>query len=237
MAIVFCTGMYGSGSTWLFNVTSAILRLSERHRQVVQMYEEADKNRLKIYLKNQNVVFVVKAHRTNIGVETTVRKSSARILISIRHPCDSAVSLMERFGFDFHKSLALVKESASSVIRIMDTVEPYRWTIIRYESPTAFLSDQIRYISRFLDCEIDEEHSMSLESSFSKENLSEEIAQMFDSGTMTAASLDYEPTSHWHRNHIGTGIVGKYKSLLNDEQIDAVYLATESIFKRFGYLI
>jgi hypothetical protein len=59
---------------------------------------------------------------------------------------------------------------------------------------------------------------------------------MFESSTMTA-SLDYKPTSHWHRNHIGTGIVGKYKSVLNEEQIDAVYLATETIFKRFGYLI
>jgi hypothetical protein len=47
--------------------------------------------------------------------------------------------------------------------------------------------------------------------------------------------LQFDAASHWHPNHVGDGLVGKYARKLTDDQIMAVEIAGRDFMERFGY--
>ncbi len=88
--IVFCAGLYGSGSTWIFNVTRQLIQTalgtatSQLYLDDIGEIEEAA-------LRSQDYM-VLKSDRPSPAVRALVHIGNTPILLSVCDPRDEVVS-------------------------------------------------------------------------------------------------------------------------------------------------
>jgi hypothetical protein len=73
--------------------------------------------------------------------------------------------------------------------------------------------------------------------SLSAEAVNAEIATLDSHGQMIGkvGTSVYHPETHWHQNHIGDRRVGKFKTFLTPDQIEAITENTAEFCETFGY--
>lgn len=232
MSVLWCQGMFASGSTWLYNVALAVCgavepRLPVRGRFVFDLGDTAG-------LEATGLRHVVKAHQAPDSVATLAARSQA-ILVTVRDPRDAACSLMQYQGFSFYRALHNVRLAAEACYRLACCRQA---VVLHYER--GFIDDPATLdglaghvggaISRPLRDRIFAEHRRE-----AVEARLRTLAML--PTTITDRDGDmYDLATHWHRHHAGrSGESGRWRRLLHPAQVAGLEAGLADWMECFGY--
>src|SRR5262249_49734470 len=244
---LWCLGMYGSASTWAYNVTrqiaAALYPSQPLQGHFVASGAEAT------HLDQPGRTHIVKTHE--ISDEDVVAELSARadvIIITIRDPRDAVTSLMlyHPHGHDlakpseaqraFERFLSRVEKSARFCARFAGE---QRSLLLRYE---AGFPDDVTTLDRIAAClqrPLAATDRMRIFASHRRAAVEALIAELPERRTtMKDISSDdlMDPVTQWHTHHAGrTGEIGRWQHMLTEAQVSEVERRLGDWMDRFFY--
>ena len=232
--IVFCVGLYRSASTWIFNVCQEILR--RRGLAYYALYTDAPKPDMINQIVSARAC-IVKSHAPDVGFCLSMAAFDPPVIISVRDPRDAVSSLMFQFSLSFEVALGMLRKSCEALAAMPIS---RRSVILRYESMEWRSSDGVRNLSGLLGHSIDSVEAEEIARAFSTDSVLEFLADLdsehyFDETVSPAEQFHAE--THFHPNHIGDGLVEKYRSVLSPVQEKIVVRTTADFIRRFDYAI
>ncbi len=232
MTVLWCQGMFASGSTWLYNVALSVAAEldSTRSTQGRFVFDLRDTSGL----DTPDTLHIVKAHQARGGVENIARASDA-ILVTLRDPRDAVVSLMQYQNFSFYRALLNVSHAAEACLLL--AANP-RAVTLHYE--LGFIDDPstIDGIARHLggalsQCRRDEIFRVSRRPAV--EAFIAKLAYLPDTIVDRDGDM-YDLASHWHRHHAGrTGEIGRWRRLLYPAQVQGIEATLRDWMECFAY--
>jgi hypothetical protein len=231
--LIICAGLYGSGSTWVFNVVAEIERLKAPATKIATVYGDELNDKLEGEAGGANVI-VLKTHIPDAAMRLVASQTGTPVILSIRDPRDGIASLMQRFSFGFDDAADMVGKSSAAILRLVAKCRPL---ILRYEDRFTAGHEGIEQIAAHLGRTLSDDELLPL-----VQKLSSETVATFVEGLMSSGYFDdrpfgsqCHPETQWHPNHVGDGLIGKYASVLTEEQIALVGSRTVEFRIRFGY--
>jgi hypothetical protein len=231
--MIWCLGMYASGSTWLYNAARQTAIACGLPNVTGTYAEKMDA------LKNlpSDALNVIKTHDLGRAEEKFLDAHAKTILISIRDPRDAVVSLMQHMRHRF--LLALEKVENTALFCAQFTADP-RAQVFNYD---AGFTDQIATFDLL---------AQNLGGSLNA-GTREKLFLNSRRGAIEAyiAALDKLPTTirdarsgdvvdsdtQWHRHHAGrTGETGRWRAVLPAEAARLVEQRLGGFMRQFGYL-
>lgn len=237
MSVLWCQGMFASGSTWLYNVARSVAAELEPAREVQGRFVFSREDTLGLGPRegNQTIRHVVKSHQTIAGVYEIAAEADA-ILVTLRDPRDAVVSLMQYSNFSFQRALFNVCRAAEACIRL--GANP-RAVTLHYER--GFIDDPstIDGVARHMGGAIAVARRDEIFAANRRAAVEAFIGRLDDQPT-TIRDRDgdvYDLASHWHRHHAGrTGESGRWRRLLYPAQIYGIEANLRNWMDCFGYL-
>ena len=232
MSILWCQGMFASGSTWLYNVALAVAAELDPRRRVAGrfVFDLRDTDGL----DRPGMLHVVKAHQARGGVARMASASDA-ILVTLRDPRDAVVSLMQYQNFSFCRALLNVGHAAEACLLL--GANP-RAVTLHYE--LGFIDDPatIDGIAGHLGGALSNPARDAIFRSSRRPAVEALIARLGERPT-TIVDRDgdmYDLASHWHRHHAGrTGESGRWRRLLYPAQVQGIETTLRDWMACFGY--
>jgi hypothetical protein len=232
--MLWCLGMYASGSTWLFNAAMMIGAAVAPARPVVGRYiDSADALGL---LGDQAGLVVIKTHDVE---EAAVRILSGRadsILVSIRDPRDSVTSLMIYQRYGLVPALETTERSARACARF--AADP-RAVLLRYEAGFIDEAATLDRIAKSLGGTLSVADRTRIFAATRREAIEAHIAKLPELPTALhdAASGDIVDTAtQWHTHHANrSGEIGRWRHLLTLADVAIIEQRLEDWMAAFGY--
>lgn len=224
--VIICTGMYSSGSTWLFNAVRGIGQVAYGAEAVASCYAET-LDRLPPFDPGIRLL-VVKCHMPTQAHLWLALASGGECLATIRDPRDAVASLMQRFGLTFDVALRMVAHSAALLAEaVLWIAEP-----LRFENGFPADPSTIPLLAARLGMPLSTQDAAQLHGALSPEVISGKIAALEASGIFgdMPAALAKEPETQWHPGHVGDGRIGKFREILDEAQ------ATEVMLQGLSYI-
>jgi hypothetical protein len=219
--VYWCLGVYGSASTWLYNVVKSVG--SFRMRTTIRTHFFSEQGSFSEF-DQPNLTHIVKSHE--ISDEPTIlelERRCKRIIISLRDPRDAVSSLMLYHKQDFKKSLALVEAAMGLCLRF---VFDRRTLLLHYEDE--FYQDTLTLdrIAAHLGVDLAEPDRHRIFASMQRTEVERYISHfdrlpgvLYD--RLSGDRLD--PKTHWHTHHAGrTGEIGRWTHMLTNPQVKQV---------------
>jgi len=226
--------MPGSASTWIFNVCVYLMGLPQRKVKVAYTDDRLAECLAEIAAHAERVdVLVVKSHKADSTLFDFVSATQAQCMLSVRDPRDCIVSLMERFDFSFEDALTKLTKSCASLVQFRTLGGP----LFRYEDQffqsAAVISDLHRYLNPRSALNIELLQRLYCQESVQK------FIDNFDLLPPTRVRKEggdeYDLLKHWHRNHFGDGLSGKWHTRLSAEQQAQAGQTLATALECFGY--
>ena len=238
-SLVSTTGMYGSASTWVYNVTSTMLRICDRFLTIKQLYSD---NIFQDFIIHEPVydAVVVKSHLKDRYVYSLNKKLLAPVILSINDPRKSVQSLMTRFNKTYEDSLNAVLENTQNVAELL--ASPLVM-VFRYESCFFRKIESLKKIGKFLRIELEDSVYKKVFDFYTKENLSK-IVQRFDylePGRTSTTSNDsgftdtFDNVTHLHSNHFSNTSKVALDSFFSLKQLEEMAEIFFDFMCRAGY--
>jgi hypothetical protein len=213
--------MYGSASTWLFNVVREIYRSAGEESVNSHFLSGTFDFRA---LDQEDVIHLVKSHE--ISDENTVAALAGRsnkIFITMRDPRDAVASLMLYHAHDFEKALNLVAQSARLCVGFM---KDKRAVVLRYDS--RFFEDPriVHNIANDLGFALPDAIAIAIFDGLSRTNVEKYIASFPAHKDILQDPISgdlLDPKTQWHTHHAGrTGETGRWKTNLTGLEIRTI---------------
>lgn len=211
--MLWCLGMYASGSTWLFNaammIGAAVAPASPLVGRYVDSADGLDS------LNNQAGLAVIKTHDVEEAAVGILGGRADSILISIRDPRDCVTSLMIYQRYGFVRALETTERSARACSRFV--TDP-RAALLRYE--TGFIDEPatLDQIATALGGTLGVADRARIFADTRREAIEAHIAKLPELPTALrdSASGDVVDTvTQWHTHHANrSGEVGRWRHLL-----------------------
>lgn len=232
MTVLWCQGMFASGSTWLYNVALAVASDLDRSRPVEGRFVFGVPDLLG--LGRPGVQHVVKAHQAPPGVDEIATRADA-ILVTLRDPRDAVVSLMQHQGFSFFQALLNVRYAAEACLLLAATPQA---VTLHYEN--GFVDDPatIDGIGRLLGGTLSRSRRDELFRATRRDRVEAYISGLEQQpGTIVDQDGDvYDLATHWHKHHAGrTGEIGRWRRLLYPVQVAGIEATLGGWMDSFGY--
>ncbi len=232
MSLIWCQGMFASGSTWLYNVALAVAAEMRPGGPIDGrfVFSAADA----AGLDAPGVLHVVKAHQIRRGVGAVASRADA-IVVTLRDPRDAVVSLMQYQKFSFYRALLNVCYAAEACFAL--GADP-RAVTLHYE--LGFIDDPrtIDGLARHMGGSVSRRRRDEIFEATRRPAIEAFIARLaHQPGTITDRHGDvYDLASHWHRHHAGrTGATGRWPGLLYPAQVHGIEAALGDWMACFGY--
>ncbi len=232
MSLVWCQGMFASGSTWLYNVALAVAAELEPDGRIDGrfVFSAADA----AGLDAPGALHVVKAHQIRRGVGAIAARADA-IVVTLRDPRDAVVSLMQYQKFSFYRALLNVCYAAEACFAL--GANP-RAVTLHYEF--GFIDDPrtIDGLAQHMGGSISARRRDEIFQATRRPAIEAFIARLEQQpNTITDRHGDvYDLASHWHRHHAGrTGATGRWPALLYPAQVQGIETALGDWMACFGY--
>jgi hypothetical protein len=232
--LIICSGLYGSGSTWVFNIVAGIERLKAPELKVASVYGDMLDDKLERETAGADVV-VLKTHIPDAAMCVAAARTGTPVIVSIRHPHDGVASLMQRFAFSFDDAAGMVERNCAALLRLIPVCRPL---ILKYEDRFTVGGDGIEKIAAHLGHCLSDDEIYPLAESLSAETVAAFIADLTASGYFDNRrhfGFQCHPPTQWHPNHVGDGLINKYGSVLTAVEIAYVTRRTAEFRVRFGY--
>jgi hypothetical protein len=233
--LVWCLGMYGSASTWLFN---AAQHICERARTGPVQVDFVSSQRSFEGLPRAGVTTLVKSHE--ISDDATIISLAARstiILMTMRDPRDAVASLMAYHGHSFDKALALVTQTAALCLGY---VKDRRAQLFHYETRFFDEPQTIENLAAVLACRLPDGAAQEIFNGLQRGAVEKYISglPMRPGVLQDRISGDLlDPQTQWHSHHAGrSGEIGRWRHMLSAPQVAAICAQMPGVFNRFETL-
>jgi hypothetical protein len=226
--------MYGSASTWTFNVVQKLAAVLVPDRPVAPHFV----NESLADLDPSAGTLVVKTHATPRDAELAARARA--IIITIRDPRDALASLMAHNLVPFDIALNVIEASARICARY---AKHERAILLRFDD--RFFDDPatIERLAATFDGTLSEADKDRIFAETRREQIENFIANI--EALPTAATYFNELTGHddtldevtgWHKHHAGRkGEDGRWRHELSPPQVAAIEWRLWKFMQRFGY--
>lgn len=232
MSVLWCQGMFASGSTWLYNVALAVAHTIDPDHAVDGrfVFNVSDA----IGLDATGIPHVVKAHQAKDGVDAIAAKADA-ILVTLRDPRDAVVSLMQYQKFSFNRALLNVRNAAEACVLLGRLPQAIT---LHYE--LGFVDDPrtIDGIAGHMGGSLLPRQRDAIFQATRRPAVEAFIARLeAEPTTIIDREGDiYDLRSHWHLHHAGrTGESGRWRRMLYPAQIQGIETSLGDWMKLFGY--
>ena len=231
---VLCAGLPRSASTWAFNVAAGLAEADSRWSQVTRLYSDDGLDDAAGTRMAEPGLVLIKTHAPSAMLRCAFAWSGAPVMLTVRDPRDSAASLMQQFGFAFEEAVRAVSSSAAALLHLVSVCRPL---VLRYEDGFAADPGSVAQVGEFLGLSVAERVRDQIWRELSSEHVSRRLAVMaFSEAPEGALALPAaDPETHWHPNHIGDGLIGKYRTMLTAAQIAVVEYEAGPFMRHFGY--
>lgn len=231
--LILCTGLFSSGSTWLFNVVAGLLREGTEHKKVAQFFADTPESFPKTALDCDYLV--VKNHQPSKSLLMLATLTDAPILLTLREPTDAVASLMTRFAMHF----AEAKNHAAASADVLSRIDQSRVNLtLRYEDEFFNKVETIEEISSCLGLEIPSATARKVFDLLTPQEIMRKIEAFWEDGTFVEgrpAGAQHDPLTHWHPRHVGDRQVGKSRDVLSPVERADVAVSTHTYCEKFGY--
>ena len=232
--LVLCLGLPGSASTWVYNICIYLCGLRQPFLVSMGYSDDSADFLAKIGDADESsAALVLKSHYADAGMRDYVSANYSKCVLSIRDPRDCIVSLMERFRQSFEAALINVKASCDAVMRFRRPDVP----LLRYEDRFFVSQQTLSLLQRYL-APAERIDPAVLAQRYSREAVTEFIGTFgqLEPGRMVIHGCDVsDAVTHWHRNHFGDGLSGKWRTRLAFEQKAQANRALAAALLAFGY--
>lgn len=231
--VIWCLGMYASGSTWAFNVVRQIVQANAPGR-----FRTAFLNGKEIGFdwNAPGKVTVLKSHEiSGESAVLEIARRTSKILITVRDPRDAVVSLMQAHQKDFGGALDLVVQSASLCSSFAKDRRAKRFV---YETGFFENAATVADLAGHLGYRLDAQAAKVIHDSLQRDEVEKHIAQLpkLPGILRDPISGDFlDPRTQWHSHHAGrNGEVGKWRAVLTDAQTGQIMSELKYYFDLFG---
>lgn len=230
MAIVFTPGVQGSASTWAYNVCRELFLL--QNPSVIVLYSDSGAE-LAEQLSRVEHAAVVKMHQPDDDIIAAIHADQVPAIVTVRDPRDSIVSLMERFGYSFERSLGHVIASTSQIAKIQSGVG------LRFQYESGFFNhaQSVAEIAEVLRIPASAEQCEEIFSRYSSESVRafvKDFESLPEERKVTKNGSTWDANTMIHRTHIGDGAVGKWKERLSPSEQNAL-APLSGVIRTWGY--
>jgi hypothetical protein len=230
--MIWCLGIYGSASTWVFNVALKIAERTEGPRPLgLYATQAAELDGLA-----PGFLPVVKTHDVDTAGTVRLGALASAILLSVRDPRDAVGSLMLYMRNPFATALQRVEASARYVARWRS--DP-RVLLLRYEDGFADRPATVAALAGRMGRVLAPADAAAIFAATTRAAVDAHIAGM---GTLASALRDaasgdvVDTATQWHTHHAGrTGEVGRWRRLLAPPQVQAIEARLGDWMDAFGY--
>jgi hypothetical protein len=219
--VIWCLGMYGSASTWLFNVVRQVFEFTQDDK--IQTYFVSTKRDCSAF-SQANVIHLIKSHEiSDDGTVIELAGRANKILMTLRDPRDAVTSLMAYHGHSFEKALGLVEQTAHLCSGF---AKDRRTNIFHYES--AFFEDPrtIQDLASILGYQLPEEIVQRIFNGLQRAEIEKYIAGLPRQPGVLQDRISgdlLDPATQWHTHHAGrSGEVGRWRHMLSDAQVKII---------------
>ena len=233
MSVLWCAGMYGSGSTWVFNVMRGLAAIDSA-RPVHALFASSMADLARV--TEEGSVHVIKTHDLPDDAAVLLHRQQPRVVATIRDPRDAVVSLMLYQGFPFGLALAAVNRSARFVAA---TAQRAGALVLRYESGFTETPDSIARIAEAIGARPDAADTARIFAENSREAVERLIGSL---DTLSRAQRGqvtgdiYDPETQWHKHHGGrTGEVGRWRRAMPEMHIREIEVMLGDWMDQAGY--
>jgi hypothetical protein len=237
MAMYWCLGMYGSASTWTFNVVRKLAAAASPERPVTATFVSHTLDELGAPAA-ADTTLVVKTHAATCAAALAER--ARRIIVTVRDPRDAIASLMAHNKAPFELALrvteaglrmcgAYAADPRALLLRFEDRFFEAPHTITRLAAtlPHALSPGELQRIHAETRREAIDAFIAGLETLPG-------VASGFDS--MTGQIDTYDPRTGWHKHHAGRkGESGRWRRELTPHQTARIEDRMLRSMRRFGY--
>jgi Sulfotransferase domain len=242
--LVLCAGLKSSGSTWLYNVVSHILRAgssasrgnrrtsSPRAASVLQFYADT----LETFPQKAECAsyLVVKTHVPSASLQFLASFSRACVFLTVREPRDSVASVVQRFGHSFDNAL---DEIAQGSTRMVEFADIYRPKVFRYEDRFYEDPETVSRIAEILKVRVPKILLKNIFDLHTSEAVEHRVKVLQRRGVFGQVPHpdQFDPKTHWHPGHVGDREIGKYPKVLSSKQQRTVLTSMREFCRAFGY--
>ena len=219
--VIWCLGMYGSASTWAFNVVRQIHIAAGQDR--LQSHFFSGKHGFEDFGRG-NVIDLVKSHEvSDEGTVLELAARSAKILVTMRDLRDAVTSLMLSHGHKFDRALDFVV-AAADLCR--GYAKDRRAKLFQYE--TRFFEDPatVQVIAAHLGYQLPADAIQTIFDGVSRRAVEKYIAELPKLRDILRDPISgdlLDPKTQWHTHHAGrSGEIGRWKQMLTAEQVKKI---------------
>jgi hypothetical protein len=232
--MIWCLGMYASGSTWLYNTARTVAQTVQPDAKVTGTYAEA----LSVLKRlAPDALNIVKTHNLGRAETNLMALQATRILVSVRYPRDAVTSLMQHMRHSFAQALERVEKSSAFCAHF---ARDPRAEIFSYDAgfiDDATTLDRLATVfgGALTQAARDDIFAQSRRAAIeAKIARFEELPNVVrDARSGDEVDLD----TQWHRHHAGrTGETGRWQHLLPPEAARLIERRMEDWMRQFGYL-
>ena len=231
--LVATVGLHGSASTCVFNVVRELMIAAVGADNVLATFAD-DVSGLPPPLRPESRHVVLKSHCGSPSWQWLVALTAAPVLLSVRDPRDSVVSIMERFGVTLEQAVRDVAADCHLAWLCADAG-----------------SEPLRFENRFYDDDGFASRTAARLELDVPEDVCREIGRRYSTGSMRAfaAALDdmpgervvrfgqmqYDQVTQIHRTHIGDARIGKWREYFPPPERDRLTQTFAPVLEKFGY--
>jgi hypothetical protein len=219
--MIWCLGLYASGSTWLFNATMKVAASVSGTKPATGRYVTAASDL--DFLDDPHVLPIVKSHDTDEPAAAALAHRAGALLLSIRDPRDCVTSLMLYQRFRFAAALDTVARSVEFCARF--AAHP-RAILLRYECGFLDKPATLDLIATALGGRLTDADRSRIFAETRRSEIERHIAGLsalptaqFDSASRDIVDL----ATQWHSHHANrSGETGRWRHMLSLAEAAAI---------------
>ena len=232
----WCLGMYGSGSTWVFNVVLKAAHALYPDQPVRSGFAMSPRDLA--FLGDGSCIPIVKTHETDDMLRDLLDRRATARLISIRDPRDCLASLLTYHNLTYLECFGRVLRSALFCAALAEHPGAllFRYEDRFFNDPATITTIAATFGHALSDADRDRIYAETRRSA-----IEAMIANLDSSPTVfhhadPAETLD--TVTQWHRHHAGrTGEIGRWRGILSAEQVRDIECGLGEFMERFAYEI
>ncbi len=230
--LVWCLGMYASGSTWLFNAARAVAGVLYPQQRVAGHFVEE----LRPLRALPRALNVVKTHDLGPAAARFMAERADVILISLRDPRDAVTSMVQHMQLDFAPALQRAETSAQFAASFAGDA---RAALFIYESGFTDAAETFDSLAAALGGTLTPEQRTALFAATRRSKIEEKISRLAQLPTAWRNPADgdlLDRDTQWHHHHAGRdGESGRWRRMLPVQEVAQIERNMADFMQAFGY--
>ncbi len=220
-ALILCTGILRSGSTWSYNVCRELAQSQARKQRRPFGSAYLTEPQLDFFLNSQGAAIpgptVLKTHNVGSVAREWIRSGRASVVCTFRDPRDCVASMLKFFRQDF----AGAARRMLADLELLNIYQSSHGLLIRYEDMMSDSLAQIEKIALHLRIFVDRAELRRIDQATnlqSSQKICRELGGRDESQVRRSDGHRVDPATSLHDVHIMSSKSGRWKTELSDEQ-------------------